>query len=182
MWQERGKKELLKTVVFTVTERDCVSYDGMEGKYVVMDAPDWVIVIPETSTGFLVVKQWRHGEKSLSVEFPGGVAEAGEVPAAAAARELLEETGMRAKTLVPLGTMNPNPALMSNQVHVFLAADLERVAAQSLDDDERLAAYELSREEVFAMAGKSEFPHALMTAALGLYLIKRGVSSSSSQP
>lgn len=180
VWHEKGKRELLKTVVLTVTERDCVSFDGKEGQYVVMDAPDWVIVIPETSTGFLVVKQWRHGEKALSIEFPGGVAEKGEEPKEAAARELLEETGCTASSLIFLGKMNPNPALMSNHVHVFLAQGLERTSELSLDDDERLRAYFISREEVMRLAGKSECPHALMTAALALYLIHE--SEQSKQP
>lgn len=172
VWREKSNRELLATSVFTVTERDCVSFDGFSGKYIVVDAPDWIIVIPQTKTGFIMVKQWRHGERALSIEFPGGVAEKGETPAAAAERELLEETGFKAGVLIPLGTMNPNPAFMSNHVHVFLAKDLVCTGHQSLDDDERLNAFQMSMAEVLHLAGKPDYPHALMTAALALYLIR----------
>ena len=45
-WKESGRKELLKTRVLTVTERESVSPDGQTGQYVVLEAPDWVITIP----------------------------------------------------------------------------------------------------------------------------------------
>ena len=46
-WKESGRKELLKTRVLTVTERESVSPDGQTGQYVVLEAPDWVITIQE---------------------------------------------------------------------------------------------------------------------------------------
>lgn len=175
VWKEVGKRELLRTCVMTVTERDCVSFDGQTGKYIVMDVPDWVIVIPEVEDGneksLLVVKQWRHGEKALSTEFPGGVAEKGEKAEDAAARELLEETGAVAGRLTHLGTMNPNPALMSNHVHVFLAQELKFTGHQSLDEDERLNYFKMSIKSVMQSAATPACPHALMTAALALYMI-----------
>lgn len=176
VWSEKGKRVILPTRVVTVTERDCVSFDGQEGKYIVLDAPDWVIVIPEviTESGekhFLMVKQWRHGEKALSIEFPGGVAEAGERPEDAAARELKEETGAVAKRLIKLGMFNPNPAIMSNHVHIFLARDLLRTGEQSLDADERLAYLEMTADEVYSLTGCPACPHAIMASALALYLI-----------
>ena len=98
-WTEGSPKELLKTVVCTVTSRHNVSSDGTEGDYIIMNAPDWVIVVPEKEDNFLMVKQWRHGEAGLSVEFPGGVIDAGEDPQTAAVRELEEETGYKAGKL-----------------------------------------------------------------------------------
>lgn len=97
IWHEKFRREVFKTPVFAVTERISVSPDGTEGVYIVNEAPDWVIVIPDDGENFLMVRQWRHGEKSLSIEFPGGVIDKGEVPLEAAKRELLEETGATAK-------------------------------------------------------------------------------------
>ena len=86
-WKEGEPKPLLKTVVCTVTSRHNVSQEGVEGDYIIMDAPDWTIVIAEHNDKFLMVKQWRHGEAALSVEFPGGVIDAGETPKQAAIRK-----------------------------------------------------------------------------------------------
>ena len=169
-WSVKGEKELLKTPVFTVNETDSLSPDGKEGHYVVMDAPDWVIVIPELNGKFLMVKQWRHGEGALSIEFPGGVIDDGESPEHGAERELKEETGAVAGKLTKLGRMNPNPALFANHVHIFLAEDLTFSGEQNLDGDEFVDYMEIEQGEVLSKIGSPEYPHALMAAAMGLYL------------
>ena len=172
IWHEQGRKELLKTPVFTVTERHSTGPDGQEGDYIVNEARDWVIVIADDGEDFLMVHQWRHGEQALSWEFPGGVIDDGEDPETAAKRELMEETGACAKELIHLGTMNPNPALFSNHVHVYHAKELEFTGVQHLDHDEFVSYKKIPKKEVFKGMGKKEYPHALMTSAAGLYLIK----------
>lgn len=168
-WQEHGKKELLKTVVLTVNEVFSRGPDGTEGKYIVMDAPDWVIVVPEIDGKFITVRQWRHGNRSLSTEFPGGVINRGEKPEDAAKREMEEETGYKAGRLVYLGCANPNPALMSNRVHFFAATDLVSTGAQHLDEDEFVEYEQIPTEEVYEKIGSEEYPHALMMSALLKY-------------
>ncbi|MDO5773571.1 MAG: NUDIX hydrolase [Spirochaetales bacterium] len=172
IWHEKFRRETFTTPVFTVTERTSVSPDGTEGVYIVNEAPDWVIVIPDDGENFLMVRQWRHGEKSLSIEFPGGVIDKGEVPLEAAKRELLEETGATAKKMACLGSMNPNPALFSNHVHVFLAEDLEFSGKQNLDSDEYVNYMEIQKSEVIKKMGSPEYCHALMASAAALYLAR----------
>lgn len=173
-WKEGPSEPLLKTVVCTVTKRHNVSSDGTEGDYIIMDAPDWVIVIPENNDKFLMVKQWRHGESALSVEFPGGVIDKGEELEQAARRELEEETGFKAGKLIKLGSVNPNPALFKNHVHFYLAQDLKATGKQNLDDDEFINCMELSKEEVLEGMGTEQFPHAIMGMALSLYIKHNG--------
>ena len=181
-WTTGPKKSLLKTVVFDVTSSTNTCCDGersVSGDYIVLDAPDWVIVIPETEGDdengqtvkqFYMVKQWRHGSKCLSVEFPGGVIDRGEVPEQAARRELLEETGCEAKELLKLGQVNPNPALFSNHVHVFLARGLECTQKQSLDNDEFVNVMKIPVNQIIKDMGTEQFPHALMSTAMMFYL------------
>ena len=165
-WKIENERELLKTVVFTVNETTSISPKGEEGHYIIMDAPDWVIVIPEIDGNFLMVKQWRHANNSLSIEFPGGVINPGEEPAVAAKREMEEETGYRAEKLTYLGNANPNPALMKNRVHFFAAENLKKIGLQHLDADEFVEFMEIPCAEVYEKIGSPEYPHALMMAAL----------------
>jgi 8-oxo-dGTP pyrophosphatase MutT (NUDIX family) len=108
----------------------------------------------------------------MSLEFPGGVFEKGENAAAAAKRELKEETGYEAKKIVKLGEFNPNPAIMSNHVHFFLALDLTSPVEQKLDADEYIEVEITPWEDVLKGLGKPPYIHALMGTAIALYLQK----------
>jgi 8-oxo-dGTP pyrophosphatase MutT (NUDIX family) len=76
----------------------------------------------------VMVRQYRHGEGRVTLEIPGGLVDPGESGAAAAARELLEETGYRAASVERLGVVNPNPALFGNRTETFVARGAELVA------------------------------------------------------
>ncbi|MDR0759859.1 MAG: NUDIX hydrolase [Treponema sp.] len=184
IWNETSRKDLFKTRIFTIQERVCVSPDGEAGMFSVMDCPDWAIVIPllnppggrgeagclEASGSFVMVRQWRHGSQTLSLEFPGGVFEKGEDPEAAAARELLEETAYAPGRILKLGEMSPNPAIMTNRVHFFLAEDLRDTGNRNLDADEYVDVEIIPVETVMRGMGKPPYIHSLMATALMLYV------------
>lgn len=173
-WKTGDSKSLLNTCVFEVTSRHNTASNGVEGDYIVVNAKDWALVVAEKDDKLVLVKQWRHGENSLSVEFPGGVIDPGETPMEAAYRELREETGFIAGKMTHLGSFNPNPALFSNHVHFFLAEDLTPTGIQDLDNDELINYIEVSKNEVLELAGTEQFPHALMGTALLMYIKHRG--------
>lgn len=168
-WTIQHETLLLHTPVYDVIGQHEVAANGIEGDYVAIEAPDWVMVIPEYQGSFVMVRQWRHSADCLTTEFPGGVADAGEDPAVTAARELYEETGFRAGRMTRLGTVNPNPALFRNRFHIYLADELTPTGEQALDDDELLTYTLTPIHEALAAFGSGEFIHALMGAALALY-------------
>jgi 8-oxo-dGTP pyrophosphatase MutT (NUDIX family) len=182
IWKEENRRNVFTCPVFTIRESTCRSPENELKPFTVLDAPDWAIVIPliETSKGkaFVMVRQWRHGTQELSLEFPGGVFEPGEDGLEAAARELREETAYIPGKIEKLGEMKPNPALMSNQVHFFLAEDLSPLKNQALDEDEYLDVEIIPETEVFQNMGHTPYIHALMASALTLYWKKRGVLST----
>ncbi len=175
-WTESGRSDLFKTPVFTLQKILSVSPEGKSGEYITLDAPDWVVVIPvlkNAETGkpdFVMVRQWRHGAGQICTEFPGGVMEKNETPETAAARELLEETGYRAGKMISLGTVSPNPDIMSNRVHFFAAQELEDTGSTSPDEDEYVNTEIMPGTEVFRKMGHGQFIHSLMSTALLLYL------------
>jgi ADP-ribose pyrophosphatase len=174
VWQEEDRKTVFTCPVFSVEERVCRSPNDDLKTFTVLNASDWAIVIPvlETEQGrkFVMVRQWRHGSRELSLEFPGGVFEKGENAETAARRELKEETGYNAGKIRKLGEFSPNPAIMSNKVHFFLAEDLSSPAGQQLDEDEYVEVETHAAEEVIYGMGKPPYTHALMGTALVLYL------------
>lgn len=174
IWTEESSREVFTTRIFSIRELLCRSPSGKTGLYTALDAPDWAVVIPvlETERGreMVMVRQWRHGSRELSLEFPGGVFERGEAGETAAARELREETAYAAGHILKLGEMSPNPAIMSNHVHFFLATDLQHTGEQHLDEDEYVDVELIPAEEVIRSMGKPPYTHALMAAALMLYL------------
>jgi ADP-ribose pyrophosphatase len=171
-WNRLGRRELLRCPVFTVAERENEGPGGRRGRFIVLEAPDWATVVPVLSRGgeehFLMVRQYRHGSDELSLEFPGGVVEAGEDPAAAAARELAEETGYAASSLRLAGSVSPNPAIMANRYHVFLAEGLSRPHETDFDEHEAIDSLLVPAREVRASLGSGQYSHALMAAALFL--------------
>jgi len=178
IWKEESRKQVFDCKIFTLWESYCKSpapRDNSEKPHTfsVLDAKDWAIVIPviDTPKGkqFVMVWQWRHGSRSLSLEFPGGVFEPGENPEEAAARELYEETGYKPEKIKKIGEFSPNPAFMSNVVHFFLAEDLKGDGKQKLDEDEFVDVVTVDIDEVIKGMGKAPYVHALMGTALALY-------------
>jgi len=184
IWEEESRKTVFSCSIFSVSERLCRRHEGAKlKKYSVLDTSNWAIVIPvlQTARGreFVMVRQWRHGARELSLEFPGGVIEKDENAQEAAARELREETGFRANKMKELGVFNPNPAIMSNRVHFFLAEELYPPNAQELDEDEYIEVETVPWEEAFRGMGKPPHIHALMGTAMMLYLANTNLSGFS---
>jgi 8-oxo-dGTP pyrophosphatase MutT (NUDIX family) len=169
-WNILESRELLHTPVYDVIGQKERSASGLEGEYMAIDAPGWVMVIPKYRDSFVLVRQWRHAYEGITAEFPGGVLDAGEDPAVAAERELLEETGFKVGKMTCLGAVSPNAALFKNRFHIYLAEDLTPTGEQDLDDDEFLSYLLAPVDEVIDSFGRGEYMHALMGTAIALYL------------
>jgi 8-oxo-dGTP pyrophosphatase MutT (NUDIX family) len=172
IWQELDRKTVFDTRIFSVTDSLCLSPQGGRESFTVIETNDWVVVVPVIDGGdsFFMVRQWRHGAREISLEFPGGVIETGETPEEGATRELREETGCSAGKMTKLGVMSPNPAIMANQAHFFLAEDIHVDGALQPDKDEFILAEKIKAAEVMQGLGRPPYIHALMATALSFYL------------
>jgi ADP-ribose pyrophosphatase len=94
----------------------------------VFEGPAAAVIVPVFEDGTTVlVRQWRHAWDSSSWEAPAGTLAEGEAPDACARRELIEETGLSAGRLTPLGIARGS-AISTVVFHLFLAQGLERMA------------------------------------------------------
>lgn len=127
---------------------------------------DWVNVIPLTPEGEVVlIRQFRAGVGEETLEIPGGMVDPGEDPAAAALRELREETGFAGTTAEELGWVHPNPALFDNRCWTYLARDVRPDGAAQPDDNERIAVERVPLVAIPGLIAARRITHALVVAA-----------------
>jgi ADP-ribose diphosphatase len=166
---ELVERELLQDChVFRVTRSLARSpRTGVVHPFHTLDADAWVNVVALTPRDELVmVRQWRHGSREVTLEIPGGIVDPGEAPAQAAARELLEETGFGGGAAEPLGSANPNPALFGNRVHTFLIRGVTQQAPVQNGSTEETSVVLVPRVEIPELLRREVIDHALVVAAL----------------
>lgn len=138
-----------------------------EREFVVLETADWVNVVPVTAEGKVVlIRQFRHGVRETVIEIPGGMVDRGEEPAAAALRELGEETGYTAERIRPLAAVWSNPAIMNNRCHLFLAEGCRLAGPPRFDAFEQIEVFEATQREVSEMIAAGRIAHSMVVAAL----------------
>ena len=135
--------------------------------FYVFESADWINVIPLTpEEDVILIRQYRHGIRDFTLEIPGGIMEREDSPEGAAARELYEETGYRAKEMILLGSVHANPAVFNNVCHTFLAKDVYTAGKQELDDKEDIEVVIKPLEEIPRLIKEGKMTHSLILAAL----------------
>jgi ADP-ribose pyrophosphatase len=172
-------REVLSTPVFKLRE-DIAAHPvtGHEGRYYVLDSPDWVNIVAVTDAHeLLLVRQWRHGTRSVELEIPAGLLEPGEEPLVAAARELEEETGFAPARCSLLGSVRPNCAIQSNHCHTVLAEGCRRVGPTRFDAGEQIELERLPLADLPARVRDGTLRNGMMLVALLFWLDARGAIS-----
>ncbi len=170
-WRTLESDAVYRTPIFNLQRRRSHHPRRGEHDFFVLDAPAWVNVIPLTPRREVVmVRQFRHGIRSFTLEIPGGMVDPDDAsPMAAARREMVEETGYDTDQIVGLGRMHPNPAIEANFLYSFFARDVRRVKRPLLDGNEETEVVLVPVAKIKELIASGKITHALVIAAFSLF-------------
>ena len=158
----------------TVREDTVRRADGSTGVYAVVETADIAVVVPSDGDRLHLVEQYRHPVAGRRWELPSGSEDPSrdDDPAAVAARELREETGLVAGRLVPLGTLEITPSTMTQRCRVFLATGLAPGPTWRDPEEHDMRSAWFTRAEVERMIDDGTITDAKTIAAYGLLLVR----------
>jgi len=131
-----SSKEVYKCNLFRVTEDEAQDKTGFHIKRsVVRHVGSAVIMAVDDRQRVLLVRQFRLPADAYLWELPAGRLDPGEKPLQAAKRELVEETGYRARKWTRLASFLVSPGYVAERMTIFLARDLTAGEAHPMDDE-----------------------------------------------
>jgi ADP-ribose pyrophosphatase len=122
-------------------------------------------------------RQYRHAAGQFLIELPAGRVEPKEATLAAAKRELIEETGYRAKRWTLLTKYFASPGFLGEWMQIYLARDI-REGAATPEPDESIEVFRLPLSEALALVAANKIHDGKTLIGLMLYARTRRGSSS----
>ncbi|MGM0546200.1 MAG: NUDIX hydrolase [Bacteroidota bacterium] len=177
-WSVVRENKEYPTPIFNLLQRKMrleAEDENNEGDFFVLEAPEWVNVIPITNNNKVVlVEQYRYGIEQPTLEIPGGMVDAGEEPLESIKRELVEETGFESTSWSSLGKVSSNPAIMTNYTHLYVAENCELITSEKPEGDqhERINVHLLPMDEFLDFVADGTIHHSIMVAAVARFLLK----------
>lgn len=134
--------------------------------YQIVRHPGGAGVLPVHDDGSIsLIRQARPAVEAMLLEIPAGRLDNGECPSFCATRELGEETGMTAETIISLGTVYSSPGVFDEIIHLFAATGISQGVAHP-EAYEEIEVVRLSLEEALQMAADGRICDAKTMVAL----------------
>src|SRR4051812_23520101 len=121
-----------------------------------------------------MVRQYRHGIASPSLELPAGVIEPHETPEEAARRELAEETGYVSDDWVSIQTVSTEPARHTTRAHFFCARGARADGPPTPEESELLEIVKVPLSDLRRLACDGSILHGVHVGAI-LVALERGL-------
>jgi len=143
----------------TVKEDKIKRLDGKPGIFGTVTMQAGVSMLPIDNQGFVyLTSEFRYAIKINSIESVSGGINTNEKPLQCAKRELKEELGIKAKSWINLGFVNPFTSLIDSPAYLFLAKDLSFSQSQQ-DGNEKIDQLKIKFEKAVEMVMKSKITH-----------------------
>lgn len=184
-WEVLSSRTALRDRWIDVTADACRDARGhVLDPFYTFAYPDWVQVVALTPDDRLVlVRQYRHGARTRTLELPAGAMDAGDAgPVDTAVRELREETGYTSSRLLHVCSLHPNTATHRNQCHTVLALDAVQNAETAHEAGEDIEVETLPLAGVLSGLNSGLLAQAMHVSALVMALSAAGRLDLSLRP
>jgi ADP-ribose pyrophosphatase len=165
-----GSEMIYQGKVFGLRRDEVVEPSGVRATREVITHPGSVVVLPVLKDGRIVmIRQYRHATRQYLWELVAGRKEPEETPKQGAARELLEETGYRAKRFKVFLDVFPTPGFLEERMYLLLAEGLTAGEAQP-EEDEKIEVRAYTVKELKQMMKSGRLRDAKSIAGILYYL------------
>jgi ADP-ribose pyrophosphatase len=156
--------------VFGIRRDEVIEPSGVRTTREVITHPGSVVVLPVLpDRRILLIQQYRHATRQYLWELVAGRIDGGETPKAAAARELIEETGYRAKRFRVFLDVFPTPGFLEERMFILLAEGLTAGEAEP-EEDEKIISRAYNRKQLEEMIRGGKLRDAKSIAGILYYL------------
>jgi ADP-ribose pyrophosphatase len=164
-----AEQEIFQGRIVRLVARDLVLPNGRRTKFHIVLHPGAVAILPVHDNGDVVLlKQFRPSIGMEIYEIPAGTIERGEGPLATAKREIVEETGFKARRWDKIADFYTAPGFCDERMHVYVARDLTPAKADG-DDDEILRPVRMTIDTALKLIRTRRIRDAKSIAGLMLY-------------
>jgi len=155
--------------IFGIRRDKVIEPSGVRATREVITHPGSVVVLPVLADGrILLIQQYRHATRQYLWELVAGRMDPGETPKAAAARELIEETGYRAKRFRIFLDIFPTPGFLEERMFILLAEGLTAGEAEP-EEDEKIISRSHDRKQLEEMIRGGKLRDAKSIAGILFY-------------
>jgi ADP-ribose pyrophosphatase len=144
--------ELFRNKRLSIELKQYTLPDGRTKEGVIAHPGDAVVILPKCGDSrWHLIRQFRFAVGSYILEAPAGKLEEGESPVETAKRELIEETGYQAGTMIERGWIYTTPGFSDEKLHLFEAQDLTPSDTFKKDEDELIELVTVTGQELEQM-------------------------------
>ena len=163
-------KVLYRGKVFSLRRDTVIEPGGVRADRDIIVHPGSVVVLPVFEDGsVLLIRQYRHTVGDFLWELVAGRKEPKETPVTAARRELLEETGYKAKRFRKLLHVIPTPGFVDEWMWIFAAEGLAAGPAQP-EEDEKITSKIFTLKQIDTMIQRGTLRDAKSICGLLFYM------------